>query len=171
MENIASKARRPSGDECRRSARDCKVPPESEKIRWSDLRWMKPYIREHWRLGAVGAAGIVLLALLALPAPYLMKVAIDRAIVGQNYVLLNRIILLLLGIQALLVAISWVTNYSFNRFSLEIMTHIKKDLFHRILRYPMSFFAAHETGYIMSRVTEVEGLNIFFFKGHPHSPQ
>ena len=105
---------------------------------------------------------MVLLSLLALPAPYLTKIAVDQAIGGKNFQLLDRIILALFGVQALLFGASWVTNYSFNRFSLEIMTGIKNDLFHRLLRFPMSFFAGRETGYLMSRVGEVEGLNLFF---------
>jgi ABC-type bacteriocin/lantibiotic exporter with double-glycine peptidase domain len=123
---------------------------------------MWPYIHKHWKLGAIGAAGMVLLSLLSLPAPYLTKIVIDQAIGGKNYQLLNSLILALFSVQALLSGASWVTNYSFNKFSLEIMTRIKKDLFHRILRFPMSFFAGHETGYLMSRVGEVEGLNLFF---------
>lgn len=105
---------------------------------------------------------MVLLSLLALPAPYLTKIAVDQAIGGKNLQLLDRIILALFGIQVLLFGASWVTNYSFSRFSLEIMTGIKNDLFHRLLRFPMSFFAGRETGYLMSRVGEVEGLNLFF---------
>lgn len=106
--------------------------------------------------------GMVLLSLLALPAPYLTKIAVDQAIGGKNLQLLDRIILALLGVQVLLFGASWVTNYSFSRFSLEIMTGIKNNLFHRLLRFPMSFFAGRETGYLMSRVGEVEGLNLFF---------
>jgi len=105
---------------------------------------------------------MVLLSLLALPTPYLIKIAIDQAIGGKDYKLLNHIILALFGIQVFLFGASWLTNYSFNKFSLEIMNCIKNDLFHRILRFPMSFFARHETGYLMSRVGEVEGLNLFF---------
>ena len=113
-------------------------------------------------MGAIGAFGMIVLSLLSLPAPYLTKIVIDQAIGGKNLGLLNTVILALFGVQLLMFGASWVTNYFFNRFSLEIMTRIKKDLFHRILRFPMSFFAQHQTGYIMSRVGEVEGLNLFF---------
>jgi len=132
------------------------------KLKLAHLRWMWPYILQHWRTGAIGAVGMIALSFLALPAPYLMKIVIDQAIGGNNLRLLNTVILALFGIQLLMFGASWATNYFFNRFSLEITTRIKKDLFHRILRFPMSFFAQHQTGYIMSRVGEVEGLNLFF---------
>jgi ABC-type bacteriocin/lantibiotic exporter with double-glycine peptidase domain len=137
-------------------------PPPLDKFRWGHLKWVWPYIGSHWKLGAIGGAGIVFLSLLALPAPYLTKIAVDQAIGGKNPQFLGQLILALLAVQVLLFGTSWVTSYSFNKFSLEIMTRIKKDLFLRVLRFPMSFFAGHETGYLMSRVGEVEGLNVFF---------
>lgn len=113
-------------------------------------------------MGGIGVIGMIVLSLLSLPAPYLMKIIMDKVIVGKDLRLLNIVILAMFGIQFLLFGTSWVTNYSFNRFSLEIVTRIKRDLFHRILRFPMSFFAQYQTGYIMSRIGEVEGLNLFF---------
>ncbi len=136
--------------------------PQLAKLRWVNLRWMWPYVREQWKLGGIGSVGMIILSLLSLPAPFLIKIAIDEAIGGKNYQLLNMIILGMFGVQGLLFGASWVTIYSFNKFSLEIMTRIKKDLFHRVLRFPMSFFSEHQTGYLMSRVGEVEGLNLFF---------
>lgn len=112
--------------------------------------------------GVTGSVGMIIQSILSLPAPYLMKIIIDKAIVGKDLRFLNIMILALFGVQFLLFGASWITNYSFNRFSLEIMTRIKRDLFHRILRFPMSFFDKHQTGYIMSRVGEVEGLDLFF---------
>lgn len=106
--------------------------------------------------------GLTLLALLALPGPYLTKVIIDQAIGGRDPALLVRIILALFGVQGILVVASWATSYSFNRFSLEVMTSLKKDLYHRVLHFPMSFFTDYESGYLVSRVGEIEGLNLFF---------
>jgi ATP-binding cassette, subfamily B, bacterial len=159
IDNLKSKSRRSS---------DWKPPffghdePAQKKLRLAHLRWMRPYIKGHWRMGVIGVIGMIIVSLLSLPAPYLTKIIIDKAIVGKDLRLLNTVILAMFGVQFLLLGTSWTTNYFFNRFSLEIMTRIKRDLFHRILRLPMSFFAQHQTGYIMSRVGEVEGLNFFF---------
>lgn len=136
--------------------------PATEKFRFEHVKWMYPYIKGQWRVGAIGLFSMILLSLLSLPAPYLTKIVIDQAIAGKDLRLLNVIILVLFGIQILVFGASWLTNYAFNRFSLEIMTRIKRDLFHRILRFPMSFFDQFQTGYLMSRVGEVEGLNLFF---------
>jgi ATP-binding cassette subfamily B protein len=132
------------------------------KIGNSHLRWMWPYIRKHWKRGAMGGLGLAILSALALPSPYIIKIIIDQAIGSANLRLLNILIVALFGIQATRFGISWGTNYLFNRYTLEVMTDIKKDLFNRILRFPMHFFDAHQTGYLMSRIGEVEGLNLFF---------
>lgn len=119
-------------------------------------------MRGLWKLAIIGTIGMISSSLLALPGPYLMKIIVDNAIGGKDLRLLNILILALFGIHILLFCVSWLVTFSFNRFTLEIMTRIKKDLFHRILRFPMSFFATNQTGYIMSRVGEVDGLNLFF---------
>lgn len=123
---------------------------------------MWPFVRKHWKRGAMGGLGLAILSALALPSPYIMKIIIDQAIGGANLRLLNILIIVLFGIQATRFGISWGTNYSLNLYTLEVMTDVKKDLFSRILRFPMHFFDGHQTGYIMSRIGEVEGLNIFF---------
>jgi len=132
------------------------------KISRAHLRWMWPYIRKHWKRGALGALGLVILSAMALPSPYIMKIIIDKAIGAKNLPLLNILIIALFSVQVARFGISWGTNYTFNRYSLEVMTDVKRDLFHRILRFPMSFFDKHQTGYLMSRIGEVEGLNLFF---------
>ncbi|MCD6192985.1 MAG: ABC transporter ATP-binding protein [Candidatus Aminicenantes bacterium] len=42
------------------------------------------------------------------------------------------------------------------------MTSLKKDLFHRLLHLPLSFYDKTQSGYLLSRIGEVEGLNFFF---------
>jgi ABC-type multidrug transport system fused ATPase/permease subunit len=132
------------------------------KLHWKQLRLLWPYIRSSWKLGMVGAIGTILVSVLLLSQPYLIKIGIDNAIGPGDYGLLRLVILGLFGSQVLLFGASWAINYTLNKFSLEIITRIKRDIFCRLLRLPMSFFDEHQTGYLMARVGEVEGLNLFF---------
>ena len=104
----------------------------------------------------------MVLSILALPSPYLMKLIFDRVLVSRSVKSLNLIIILLLGIQLIRVIFSILADYHFSFFSQEIMAEVKKDLFYRILRFPFSFFDKNQTGYLLSRIGEVEGLNVFF---------
>jgi len=76
--------------------------------------------------------------------------------------LLNLIILVLVGIQVARLGFSFLSNYHFGVFNQEVLTRIKKDLYCRLLRLPLSFFDRHQSGYLLSRVNEVEGLSLFF---------
>jgi ABC-type bacteriocin/lantibiotic exporter with double-glycine peptidase domain len=105
---------------------------------------------------------MVTVALLSLPSPYIAKIIIDRAIPSKDLHLLYLLIGTLISLLLAQVVVSYITNYSFNRLSVETITVIKQDLFSRVLRFPLSFFTEHQTGYILSRIGEVDGLTLFF---------
>jgi ABC-type bacteriocin/lantibiotic exporter with double-glycine peptidase domain len=92
----------------------------------------------------------------------LLKVVVDSVLPAKDMRLLNLIILALVGIQVARLGFSYLSNYYFGVFNQEVLTRIKKDLFHRLLRLPLSFFDQHQSGYLLSRVNEVEGLSLFF---------
>ena len=91
-----------------------------------------------------------------------MKYIIDTIIPDKNFRLLNLVIPLLLSIQLIKLIISFLTNYYFNILNQEVLLTLKNDLFKKILSLPLSFFDSSQTGYIMSRIGEVNSLGIFF---------
>ncbi|MDM7919572.1 MAG: ABC transporter ATP-binding protein, partial [Methanosarcina sp.] len=109
-----------------------------------------------------GAIFLICLSFLSLPAPYLLKVVVDSVLPAKDIRLLNLIILALVAIQVARLGFSYLSNYYFGLFNQEVLTRIKKDLFRRLLRLPLSFFDQHQSGYLLSRVNEVEGLSLFF---------
>lgn len=126
------------------------------------IRRFFPYIKLHRKEAFIACIAMVIVSVLALPSPYIMKYIIDNVIANKNIRLLNLIILLLFGIQIVKLIFSFFTSYFFGAFSQETLTLMKKDLFHKILRLPLSFFDKNQTGYLLSRIGEVEGLNFFF---------
>ena len=149
-------------DYLKEAAQDIKTKEKTQKFRFSSLKRFFPYIKEHWKKFAFGSFLMIVVSLLALPTPYIMKYIIDDIITAKNIKYLHLAVLILLGIQLIKLVISFFTNYFFNIFNQEIIVRIKKDLFHRILRLPLSFFDKNQTGYLLSRIREVEGLRIFF---------
>lgn len=138
------------------------VPSPNDTPKTPYLRFIWPYMKGNLRLGLLGSIGMILVALLALPTPYITKVIVDRAILGSNLHLLNMLVLALIAVQLLRFGSTLGMDYCLSRFSGEIISRIKGDLFHRVLRFPISFFAHNQTGYIMSRIGEVDGLYLFF---------
>jgi len=133
-----------------------------KKFKFSSLQRLIPYVKPHWKKGLFGSLFMIVLSFLALPSPYLMKLVIDKAFIAKDIYLLNIIIIILIGLQLINVLFTLLTEYHFNVFSQEIMLIIKKDLFYKILRLPLSFFDKNQTGYVLSRIGEVEGLSYFF---------
>jgi len=105
---------------------------------------------------------MIIVSILALPSPYIMKIIIDKVLVQKNLRLLNWLILLLVGLQLAKLVFSFLSSYFFGLFSQEALTRLKKDLFHRLLHLPLSFYDKTQSGYLLSRIGEVEGLNFFF---------
>ncbi|MCD6515805.1 MAG: ABC transporter ATP-binding protein [Candidatus Aminicenantes bacterium] len=149
-------------DYLKEAAQDIKTKEKSQKFSFSSLKRFFPYIKEHWKKFAFGSFLMIVVSLLALPTPYIMKYIVDDIIAAKNIKYLHLAVLILLGIQLIKLVISFFTNYFFNIFNQEIIFRVKKDLFHRILRLPLSFFDKNQTGYLLSRIREVEGLRIFF---------
>ena len=139
-----------------------KSKDKSQKFKLSSLQILVPSIRAHWKKFAIGSFLMIAVSLLALPTPLIMKYIVDDIIIAKNIKLLHLAIILLLTIQLVKLIISFLTSYLFNIFNQEVMVQIKKDLFHRILRLPLSFFDKNQTGYLLSRIREVEGLRFFF---------
>jgi len=133
-----------------------------QKFKMASLKRLFPYIIPDWQKALFGSVFMIALSLLSLPSPYLMKLIFDKVLATKNIQLLNLIIVLLIGIQLMRAIFSILTDYYFNIFSQEIMVRIKKDLFYRILKLPLSFFDKNQTGYILSRIGEVDGLGLFF---------
>jgi len=123
------------------------------------LKLLLPYILSHKKQVIIGSVCLIIVSLLALPTPYLMKYIIDEVLAKKNLRLLNIIVLLLMGIQVLKLVFSFLTSYVFGIFGQEALTSLKKNLFQHLLNLPLSFFDRNQTGYVLSRIGEVEGLN------------
>lgn len=128
----------------------------------ANLRLLLPYLKKHWKKMALASALTIIVSLFALPVPLLMKYVIDTIIPGKSFRMLNLVVLLLVSIQIVKMAISFLTNYYFNVLNQGVLLSLKDDLSKKILNLPLSFFDGSQTGYIMSRIGEVGGLGIFF---------
>jgi ABC-type bacteriocin/lantibiotic exporter with double-glycine peptidase domain len=135
---------------------------ELKKFKFSDLKRLLPYMKSHWGKASLASILVVFLSLSALPVPYLMKLLFDDAFGGKNFKMLNIILLIMLGFQLLRVVVSFLMNYLFTILSQYVMIEVRKDLFHRLLKLPLSFFDKTQSGYLLSRISEVGGLRVLF---------
>ena len=120
------------------------------------------YMLKLKKWGIISCLSMILVSILALPSPYITKIIIDKVLIEKNLRLLSWLILLLFGLQVTKLVFSYLSSYFFGLFSQEALTSLKKDLFHRLLHLPLSFYDKTQSGYLLSRIGEVEGLNFFF---------
>lgn len=95
----------------------------------------------------------VLSSLTALLGPYLIGVTIDDYIIPRNYTGLIQICLIMLAIHLFGAVVTWVQAYIMTALSQKTVLHLRKDLFAKYQKLPVSFFDKRSTGELMSRAT------------------
>lgn len=134
----------------------------SQKFEIRSLRLLLPYIKQFSKSGIAASVFLLFTSILSLPAPYIMKYIVDDVIVKKDLSRLNLLIFVLILIHLFKFAFSFFTNYFFSIFSQSVLVNIKKKLFSKVLRFPLSFFDSQQSGYLHSRLGEVDGLGYFF---------
>jgi ABC-type multidrug transport system fused ATPase/permease subunit len=136
------------------------APAQSTRRNLENLR---PFLKRHWRKGAVGAVLVLLTTLLTFPQPLINSFLIDQVILGKRLDLLVWVVLAMAVFKLLAMVMSPLENYFFTRFELDVLLDIQGDLLDHTLRLPKSFFDDKETGYLMSRLSgDVQALQWFF---------
>ena len=130
------------------------------------MRRLLAYLRPYRRKVVVAVGMLVLASALELVSPWLTKVAIDRAIPGNDYRLLG----LLAGIFIVALILSAILEYGRTLLTTWIGQRVMKDLrgeiFAHLQRLHLGYFDRHPVGRTMTRVTsDVEVLNEMFTTG------
>lgn len=121
-----------------------------------------PYLVSNLFKVVLAIAGVIIVALLGVPTPLLLGQIIDNVLPSKDMHLLINFIILLSIIQLLTFTFSFVMNYYFTKLSQNIILSIKQSLFAKVLKLPCSFFDKTQTGYLVSRLKEVDLLDSLF---------
>lgn len=105
---------------------------------------------------------LLLTSSLSLPGPAITGHIIDKVFISKDLAMLNFLVGLLLAILLLSELVRIVQEYFMLRLSQEFTYSIRINLIERMLRYPLSFFRGFQTGYLVSRLDEVNLLGNFF---------
>jgi ABC-type multidrug transport system fused ATPase/permease subunit len=129
----------------------------------ANLKNLYPYLKRRWRKGFIGVFLILLASLCGFPPPLIMRYLVDDVIIGRQAGLLAVALLMLTGFLVAEKLMRMLQEFYFARFEQRITLDIQQDLIARVLRFPRKFFDDHQTGYLMSRLTEdVDGVRWFF---------
>ena len=127
------------------------------------LKNLLPYVKPHWRKGCYGIFLIVAAALCSFPAPLITRYLVDDVILNRQLGLLTGALVLLTCFLIAEKLMRMLQELYFTRLEQEITLDVQQDLIARVLKFPKQFFDNHQTGYLMSRLTEdVDGIRWFF---------
>jgi ABC-type multidrug transport system fused ATPase/permease subunit len=127
------------------------------------LKHLFPYLKRHWRKVLLGGCLVLLASMFGFPAPLISRYLVDEVILGRQPGLLIGAVVLLAGFLLTEKLVRMLQEFYFARFEQRITLDIQQDLISRVLRFPKKLFDDHQTGYLMSRLTEdVDGIRWFF---------
>ncbi len=127
------------------------------------LRSLVPYLKGHWRKGSIGLVLILLAALCSFPAPLITRYLVDDVILNKQLGLLAGALILLACFLIAEKLARMLQEFYFARLEQQVTLDVQQDLISRVLKFPKAFFDDHQTGYLMSRLTEdVDGIRWFF---------
>jgi len=120
------------------------------------------YLHGHKNKIFIGIFLLFMISLISMPIPYFTKVLIDDVFPQKNIVSLNLIILVILLLYFGKVVLSFLMNYIFTILNQSIQVSIRKDFFNKLIRLPLSYYSKQQTGYLLARLQEIQGINTFF---------
>ncbi len=133
------------------------------------LRSLVPYLKGHWRKGSIGLVLILLAALCSFPAPLITRYLVDDVILNKQLGLLAGALILLACFLIAEKLARMLQEFYFARLEQQVTLDVQQDLISRVLKFPKAFFDDHQTGYLMSRLTEdVDGVRWFFSNSIVH---
>lgn len=137
------------------------IPKERSKNTGATLRRMWGYLGRQ-RLGLLAVCLLTALSAgLALIAPYLMGMSIDRYVIPKDYHGLLNTCLLLLVVHAFSALTGWSQQYVMVGVAQNTVQAMRQDLFAKFQILPLQFFDTKTHGELMSRTTnDIENISL-----------
>ena len=130
------------------------------------LRRLFSYLRPHKGLVALALIGLALGTACQLAGPYLIKVIIDRHITAGVFPGMLRWVALYLLSLAGAMGFLYLQMFSVSVLGQRVILAIRKEMFSRLERLPVSFFDRSPTGRLMTRLTsDVDALQELISSG------
>jgi len=120
---------------------------------FASVRRLFGYLRPHWLMVAILVLLTVANVGLGLVGPWLTKQLIDRAILPRNIAALKPIVLALFAASSMGMLVGYASGYLSQMVGHRIIRRMRNELFEHLQTLSLRFFERHETGSIMSRVT------------------
>lgn len=111
------------------------------------------YYRPHRKLFYADMASTMMLSLIGIVYPIVTRTMLNDLIPNRNYRLVVIFGLVLLGLYLIKMMLNYFVQYYGHVMGVRMQAQMRSDMFSRLEQLPFSFYDNHETGKIMSRMT------------------
>ena len=126
---------------------------EHTKRRLPMLKRFIAYYRPHRVMFALDMGASLLVALIGVVYPMITRSMLNDLIPGRKYILIIWSGLLLLGLYAMKMLLNFFIQYQGHMVGVHMQAQMRRDMFSHLEKLPYSYYDNHETGRIMSRMT------------------
>ena len=117
------------------------------------LKRFMQYYKPHWRIFTLDMLASLLVALLAVVYPMITRTMLNELIPNQMYREIVWAGLILLVIYVIRMLLQYFIQYQGHVMGVKMQAQMRSDMFKHLEKLPFSFYDGHETGKIMSRMT------------------
>ncbi len=129
-------------------------------------RMTSVFLRGHWGALLVSLALAIATTCLGLVIPWLVRAAIDQALLGGRPQLLLPLALGILGVALLRAAAAFGRRVVSGRLSIGVETEVRNRLFTHLTRLGLDFYVQSQIGQLMSRaIADVRAVRMFLGYG------
>lgn len=132
------------------------------KFSKENFKILMPYLKENNLLVVYAAIFTLISSVILLPVPIIHKIIIDNYLESKNYSIIFKLGGTLLLIYTLGLFIKIFLNYFYSKLNNNILFSIKRDLISKLINLPLSFYSDKQSGYLLSRINEVNNLSSIF---------
>lgn len=135
---------------------------KQEKFSFSKLKTLYPYLKKHPNYIIIITLTSVLSGVILLPVPILTQLIIDKYISEKDIKMIVIMGVIIISLYMLSFIIKVILNYVFSLLNNKLLLSIKQDLTEKIIGLPLSFFTETQSGYLVSRINEINQLGSMF---------
>lgn len=118
------------------------------------------YVKQYNLQLTIVVIAVILSSVLTVFAPYYLGIIVDRYIIPKDVEGTINNALILGGIYFIISILMWLQTYYMIKISMRVIQEVRQQLFDQLQLLPLEFFDKHQTGDLMSRVTnDVDNLN------------
>lgn len=129
---------------------------------WADAAWVLPWVRPYTRRLLVAFTLFVFATLTAIVTPRIIAVIVDDVLLSKKYAFAPWFWGLATLIFTKIIAdltYKWIVT----KTGQQVTQHLRRDVFHQLGQFPLSFFDKNPSGRLISRcVSDVSNLSAFF---------